>query len=323
MKSGYQNKKRLMAGLMFGFMMVTGTYNAVVINSESTISSADFKFVKRLDEVYGVVKPGREFASAARWQKISSPKVIEVTNSRVGAFSAPVAVKLEAPAAVAETPAEVVAEAAIQEELSLNLTDVANPKLWKTGVKQGEFSGSLATRDGIIEELVVSLPNGKTVSVNFSGMTGNVFNYDTDGEPQTGMFYQVDQNMYKVNLTSGSLAETVLTFTTEKTVEQLAAQEQHEIQQQQNREEVALSAEAEQPVGNQPVAEEQQVNAENNQNQELQNTDPNLQNPEIQNAFLQDQLATEQALNQAPNMDANIGSFQPLIDPNADNQQAM
>lgn len=322
MKRGFP-KKQLMAGMMFGFMMVTGTYNAVVINSESSISSADFKFVKRLDEVYGVVKPGREFASAPKWTKLKleeAPKQIVTKN----AFSAPVQVQQPAQEATTEESAPVEVAAAVQEELNLNLTEVMNPKIWQTGLNNTQFGGNLSTKDGVIEELNVSLPNGLGLSVAFSGMAGNVFEYDVDGQPQTAMMYQVDQSVYKVNLTSGPLQGTILTFTAEKTVEQLAEQEQHEIQQQQNREEVAQSIEPTMESADQPVFEQAGNNGQG-ENTPM-NTDPNLQTPEIQNAFAADQLATEQAMNQQQNLngDSNYGGFQPLVDPSLTaEQQAM
>lgn len=43
-------------------------------------------------------------------------------------------------------------------------------------------------------------------------MSGNVFEYDLNGELYSGMMYQVDQNAYMVTLTNGPLEGTRLRF---------------------------------------------------------------------------------------------------------------
>jgi hypothetical protein len=72
------------------------------------------------------------------------------------------------------------------------------------------------------------LPNGEGVSVSFSEMTGNVFEYDFEGELYSGMMYQVDQNSYMVTLTNGPLEGTRLKFSGEASLEE--QQQQEEIQ---------------------------------------------------------------------------------------------
>ena len=191
------------------FFVVVGTYNAVVINSESSLYGSDVKFVKRLDEMYGVTVPGRDAASLSSWQKIPSasrqvvamkPQFVTQTVSKVQ--SAP----------SAEAPADANPTAAVQDELSLDLVEVINPKKWQNGLPNTQFTGNLATNQGVIESLNVSLPNGEGISVSFSEMTGNVFNYDLDGELYSGMMYQVDQNSYMVTLSNGPLEGTRLRF---------------------------------------------------------------------------------------------------------------
>lgn len=196
-----------------GFFVLVGTYNAVVINSESHISEG--KFIKRLDEIYGVTTPGREVAAVSNWKKLSPSKVV-VQNQIAKSLdntspSAPEAVSFEAPA--------------VQEELSLSLVEVINPTKWQNGVPQGQFNGSLSANNGVIESLAVTLPGGEGVSVSFSEMTGNVFEYDLNGELYSGMMYQVDQNAYMVTLTNGPLEGTRLRFSSsEPAVEQQETQ---------------------------------------------------------------------------------------------------
>ncbi len=216
------NKKSL-SFIATGLFMVIGTYNAVVINSESSISSVEMKFVKRLDEVYGVTESARGAASI-KWQKMNSenqiyPKLAQTPRSipTIETKSAP------------ETQAVALAPtAAVQEELDLTLTEVVNPKKWQQGLNNSQYTGSLVTNGGVIESLSVSLPNGEGVSVSFSEMAGNVFEYDLGGELYSGMMYQVDQNSYMVTLTNGPLEGTRLKFTGEPSLEQqeqtLAAQ---------------------------------------------------------------------------------------------------
>lgn len=200
--------------------LVTGTYNAVVINSESHISGDEIKFVKRLDEIYGVTVPGREVAASMTWKKIGSAPVVAQSQVRVTQPTLTESSSSNSESApVAET-------AAVQEELTLSLVEVINPKKWQNGVPAGQFNGSLSTNNGVIENMTVSLPNGEGVSVSFSEMTGNVFEYDLDGELYSGMMYQVDQNAYMVTLTNGPLEGTRLRFSSsEPAVEQEQNQE--------------------------------------------------------------------------------------------------
>jgi len=199
----WKNKNKAFAFVAAGLFVLTGTYNAVVINSESHLSSSDVKFVKRLDEMYGVTIKGREVAAVTTWKKlapspITSPKMAPLVEKVVQA---------EAPA-----PVEVTPQAAVQEELTLSLVEVINPKKWQQGLTNTQFNGSLSTNNGVIEDLNVSLPNGEGVAVSFSEMTGNVFEYDLNGENYSGMMYQVDQNSYMVTLTNGPLEGTRLRF---------------------------------------------------------------------------------------------------------------
>lgn len=230
-------QKKIIGSLAAAFFIVTGTYNAVVINSESHIST-DVKFVKRLDEVFGVVKAGREVAASSSWQKLSRQEVVELKKY------APVSTKL-----VATASSETVEEApvaAVQEELALKLVEVVNPKKYAQGLGTDKFSGNLETNSGVIESLSVSLPGGEGIAVSFSEMSGNVFEYDLEGQVYSGMMYQVDQGSYMVTLTNGPLEGTRLRFSTEVTTES-AEQTQQYLAENHNVEVGTFGEEAAQP----------------------------------------------------------------------------
>jgi hypothetical protein len=216
-----QNTKKVIAVLSFGFFVATGTYNAIVINSESSISGSNVRFVKRLDEVYGVVESKRVVAASLQWQKLSVKQASQIRKQELAKSVIPQIQTLENSQPVAE-----VTQAAVQDDLNLSLTEVINPKKWQQGLTNSQFNGSLATNNGVIETLTVSLPNGEGLSVSFSEMTGNVFEYDFDGELYSGMMYQVDQNSYMVTLTNGPLEGTRLKFTGEASFEQIQQQEE-------------------------------------------------------------------------------------------------
>lgn len=205
-----KNRNSTLAFLAVGLFVVTGTYNTIVINSESHLASSDVAFVKRLDELQGFIVPGREVAASISWQKLSPQQITQV-KAKKRFIEQSVKTADAAPAAQQEQ----IPAAAVQEELSLNLVEVINPKLFAQGIPQGQFNGSLSTNNGVIESLNVSLPNVESVSVSFSEMAGNVFEYDYGGELYSGMMYQVDQGSYMVTLTNGPLEGTRLRFQTD------------------------------------------------------------------------------------------------------------
>lgn len=281
MKSGY-NSKQITFGLMFGFLVMTGTYNAIVINSQSSIIGADVRFAKRLDEVYGVVDSKREVAASLQWQKLSvkqaavhrvqnSYKQKEVQQTQAQADSASV---------------EVPVLAAVQDDLNLNLTQVINPKKWQQGLTVAQFNGNLSTNNGVIESLNVSLPNGEGLSVSFSEMTGNVFEYDFEGELYSGMMYQESQHSYVVTLTNGPLEGTRLTFTGEASLED-------QMQMEDNQRLMAENSDAEagmQPApGSEAIADQ---TAEFSAPQDMMPRDP----AQYENAYQQDPAMMDQQL---------------------------
>ncbi len=223
----FENKKKPFAFMFLGLFTLTGTYNAVVINSESHITGEDIKFVKRLDELYGVTTPARVVANSMKWQKL--PKQQIATAQPSPTFISQSIQRQEAAPAQAAGPQEeqVVATSAIQEDLNLSLVEVINPKKWQQGLNTSQFSGSLSTSNGSIDELSVGLPDGDGVSISFTELTGNVFEYDYNGELYSGMLYQVDQNSYMVSLTNGPLEGTRLRFSNTTLNENLQQSQQN------------------------------------------------------------------------------------------------
>jgi hypothetical protein len=201
------NNKKFLGSVILGAFVITGLYNAVVMNSDSNLT--DMKLAKRLDEIYGVTTQGRQVASQTTWSKIT-PVIVKTGTFQV----APAAASFENKVAEA-----VVSDAAITEELTLNLIEVVNPQKWKQGLATSQFNGSLIANNGLIESLSVSLPDGQGVSISFSEMNGNVFNYEMNGQEFAGMLYQIDQNAYMVTLTNGPLEGTRLRFGGEATSE--------------------------------------------------------------------------------------------------------
>jgi hypothetical protein len=254
MKSG-KNSKKLLTTLAMGFFAMIGTYNAVVINSDSIIDGTQVQFAKRIDELYGVVVSKREVAASLNWQKVSVKQAAVYRQFKNEMASPQVS---HASGDQSEAP-QVVSEAAVQDSLNLNLTQVMNPKKWQQGLKEDQFSGSLNTNNGVIESLSVSLPGGEGVSVSFSEMTGNVFEYDLGGELYSGMMYQESQNSYVITLTNGPLEGTRLTFTGEASVEQV----------QQNEEAQRMLAENSESEAGQQIPQEQQAPEANNNDGEV------------------------------------------------------
>ncbi len=194
--------------ISFLCFVCVGTYNAVVINTQSEISGQDMRFVKRLDEVYGVITPGRMLAASTTWKKLSPVEykkdpIVQVVQRIDSSIS-----KVESET---ETESESGVEAAIKEELNLTLTEVMNPRKWQGPLPSSDFAGNLSTRDGIIESLNISVGE-ESISISFSEMKGNVFEYAMNGETYTGMIYQVDKQAYIITLTNGPLENTRLTF---------------------------------------------------------------------------------------------------------------
>jgi len=199
------NNKKSIAFASAFLLSIVGTYNAVVINAHSNISES--RFVKRLDETLGVVTAGRHLAA----EKMQIQKEVKVSNTITPLATDKTEVIEAAPKFLG---------AAVQENLEMNLVEVINQTKWKDGLKASQFTGNLVTNNGIIEALNISLPSNTNLFVSFTEMTGNVFEYDYNGELYSGIMYQVDQNSYMVTLTNGPLEGTRLRFSQNATEEQ-------------------------------------------------------------------------------------------------------
>jgi hypothetical protein len=208
-------KQSALGVLGFAFIAI-GTYNSVVVNSDSFMDSQDVRFVKRLDELNGLTTSGRRLADNGEWIKLRNVPAQPVVQDQVTlAVAAPrfenKTAQQSAPVQQKEVP-EAIAEAAIKESLSLELAEVFNAKKYAQAPKAGEFSGTLSTHEGVIESMTVGLPNGESVSISTAQMAGNVFVYEHEGQDYNGMMYQMDKTSYMVTLTDGPYEGTRLKF---------------------------------------------------------------------------------------------------------------
>lgn len=215
------NSKQILASLTLGLLVMTGTYNAIVINSESSISGSDYHLAKRIDEIYGRTSSNREVAAAKGWQKLKPSSV------KIAKLKLPPAVN-HAKQETASESSPIATQAAVKDDLNLSLSAVINPKKWPQGINNAQFNGSLTTNQGVIESLSVALPNDEGLSISFSEMTGNVFEYDFDGQLYSGMMYQEGPLSYVVSLTNGPLEGTRMTFTGEPSVEMQLQKEEND-----------------------------------------------------------------------------------------------
>jgi hypothetical protein len=193
------NKKKLIILSTAMVFTLIGFYNAVVINAESKISS-DVKFVKRLDESFGIVTQGRKIATSSEWQKLEKKSPGPATTKKVS-IQDPLPMTQEEPTLKAEV-------------LDLKLVEVI-----KQGVPAEHFIGSLTSINGIVEALEIELPN-ESLSISYSELSGNVFEYEQNGELCSGMLYQVDEKSYIVTLINGPLEGTRLRFSTSTSADQ-------------------------------------------------------------------------------------------------------
>jgi hypothetical protein len=233
-----KNQKKTTAFIALGFLALIGTYNAVMINADSLLSAQDAKNFKRLDEALGVVVEGRTPA-VNNWSKVGET-VHFATKPVVAAKAITTNNKVEASDAV-------VSEAAIQESLDLKLVEVVNPNKWQD-LREKNFNGSITTKDGIIESLNASLPDGKSVEISFSEMTGNTFEYDLDGEIYSAMMYQVDENSFMVTMTNGPLEGTRMRFSSNVNPQEQVEQAQNYLAENHNVEVGTFGQEIEAPV---------------------------------------------------------------------------
>jgi len=197
-------------GLLFLGALATvilGSYNSMFINNDAFMNqTAGIKFTKRLDEISGKVVIGRMAASSSPWtglNKKAQKKIVKAKKAiSQGNFNKAQRKLKKALKKVAATTINQPAPA-IKGDLELNLTNVFHKK----PLTAGSFSGSAKTVDGVIEEIYVNLPNGKSIEINTNDrMRGNVFQYeDTETRVmKSGMFYEVKKGTYMITLTNDS-----------------------------------------------------------------------------------------------------------------------
>lgn len=185
--------------VLSGFaILANASYNTVLMSDTAFMSaSSEIKFAKRLDEIEGKVVVGRMAASTV-WQTIE-PATEKVVKQKIEKKVAEV--KQEQASELAQeidTPAP-----AIKGDLELSLTNV----FYKKALKEGSFSGSARTVDGIVEEIYVNLPEGEVIEINTrEQMMGNVFQYEDSEtrEMKSALFYEVKPGTYMVTLTNDS-----------------------------------------------------------------------------------------------------------------------
>lgn len=192
-------KQLSMGFLTLGILgtVLLGSYNSVMVNNDAFMNkTSGIKFTKRLDEINGKVVIGRMAASSTPWTGLNK-RVETVVPSKKKVKKE--VMKEEVKVATTTTlPAP-----AINADLELSLTNVFDKK----PLAAGSFSGSAKTVDGVIEEIYVSLPNGKQIEINTrERMMGNVFQYEDSEtrEMKSAMFYEVKKGTYMVTLTNDS-----------------------------------------------------------------------------------------------------------------------
>lgn len=201
-----KNHKRSVVFIAASFLALVGTYNAVMINSNSSILS-ESNGQKRLDEILGIVITGRAPAVTRQWSKLHKVEPKVAVTVPVEKFESPANDSGDFRPDFNDQP-----QTSIQAELNLKLVDVSHPGKWLNELKNKQFNGSIVTNNGIIESLTASLPEGVKIDIAFSELTGNTFEYDLNGEIYQGLMYQVDQGSFMVTLSNGPLEGTRMRF---------------------------------------------------------------------------------------------------------------
>lgn len=179
-------------------ILASGGYNTMLMQDDSFMNAAsEITFAKRLDELNGEVVVGR-MAASTTWKEIELQSAKEHKPERV---QVQVAQKQEA---VEESVERLeIAEPAIKDDLDLSLSNV----FYKKPFKQGEFSGSATTVDGIVEEVSIELPDNQKITINTrERMQGNVFQYE-DAKTRkmvSAMIYEVRAGTYMITLPEDS-----------------------------------------------------------------------------------------------------------------------
>lgn len=179
-------------------MLALGGYNSALIDPSAFVKNdLGIKLAKRLDEIRGEITIGRVAASIPTFK----PKAKPVIKKQVAKLVKKKVVKKKKVQKKKEVAANIPAPV-VNENLELSLTGGFHNK--KALDAESEFSGSAVVRDGVVEEISVSLPGGQSFTINTNErMVGNVFQYEDTGtrERKSALFYKVKKGQYMVTLT--------------------------------------------------------------------------------------------------------------------------
>lgn len=196
LKKGLLGTTILSATLLVAF----GSFNSIVVDKASFLKN-DFKitFAKRLDDMNGEVTIGRMAASLPKFK---------VEDSLAQQVKAPVLAKrsrrslIKPTKSIAKIENKFVPGPAVNDTPNLELTGgLFNKKPLKDG--KG-YEGTAVVRDGVIEEVNVTLPGGKKFYINLNErMVGNVFQYEDSEtrEMRSGLFYIVNKEKHEYMIT--------------------------------------------------------------------------------------------------------------------------
>jgi hypothetical protein len=210
MKTLIKNTVKSVSILFSVVLAALGSYNAVFLNSLEFMQDTDIKFAKRLDEINGRIvaaqSPQRKWVDLVAVQEEAPVKKVKKSKKRRIVLKK----KKKSKKKVAKVQKKV--EPVISNDLDLQLVEIYNAKKFKRTLRRDEFSGELYSANGVIDNLVVNLPDGDAIEVSYAQMSGNVFNYEQNGKNLSGMMYEVGRGTYMVTLTNGPYSGTRMKF---------------------------------------------------------------------------------------------------------------
>lgn len=175
-----------------GLIVLMGSYNSLVFNKSSfERNDLNVKFAKRIDELNGSIRIGRNAAS------ISPFKVTHNMRQNNNVIEEPKEVIQEVSfkdSGIKKIEAQT-EEVKVQEPLikDLGRAELVSGLYNQNPLKDGQgYSGTISVSDGFVTLSDIVLPDGKTINIStYDRMSGNFFVYeDTEtGEPRTGMIY--------------------------------------------------------------------------------------------------------------------------------------
>ncbi len=217
-------KKLFMTTSILGAIIffASGMTNSIVVDKHAFLKNdLNIKFAKRLDEYTGEFIVGRAAASLPKWGAKDSIAYKEVKQAKkVKSRRVTKTVKRIRKVKAEAEIVKAVPAPAVLDDLELQLTGGLYNK--KPLVDGKGYSGIAKLQDGVIEAIDVTLPDGKSFSVNMNqAMVGNVFQYEDSEtrEMRSGLFYRVKKGQYMATLTDDTnFAGMRLEFKTEEAI---------------------------------------------------------------------------------------------------------